>query len=277
MKLSAKPAELAEPPYPAIAYYDIYNNGDVSEDDIQVKLYADGIASNTKAFYFSELSGNWIQCYPMTVAAAGTYVQFSVKVSDSDEKGYTPLVEDLAGTVFALVEGDEDQPESFEISSPEQGTTTELTNVPFAWTTYSGATSYQFVLSASYDLSNPIVQQDLSGVSTTAYIYTGTLTAGSYYWQVSAYKNNAVVAKSALGTFIAGSATATTVAPTTYTTFTLPAPTTLTVTQAAPTTYTIQTPPAEQITPAWIWVLIVIGAILVIVVIVLIVRTRRAA
>jgi hypothetical protein len=34
-------------------------------------------------------------------------------------------------------------------------------------------------------------------------------------------------------------------------------------------------PPAENITPAWIWAIVIIGAILVIAVIVLIVTTRR--
>jgi hypothetical protein len=39
---------------------------------------------------------------------------------------------------------------------------------------------------------------------------------------------------------------------------------------------TVEVPAAQTITPAWIYVIIVIGAILVIAVIILIVRTRRA-
>jgi hypothetical protein len=44
---------------------------------------------------------------------------------------------------------------------------------------------------------------------------------------------------------------------------------------AAPTQQVIEIPPAQEITPAWIWAVVIIGAILVIAVIVLIVTTRR--
>jgi hypothetical protein len=99
------------------------------------------------------------------------------------------------------------------------------------------------VLSANADLSSPV---DSQTVTSTATSYTGTLTYDTtYYWQVTAYNEGAVVSMSAIGTFRTMEAPPTPVTPT-------PTP-----------------------TPYWVWVVIAIGAVLVIVVIVLIFRTRR--
>jgi hypothetical protein len=67
----------------------------------------------------------------------------------------------------------------------------------------------------------------------------------TYYWQVTAYNEGAMVATSAIGTF---------------------------TTMAEPEEPYI---PPDPGTPMWVWVVIAIGAVLVIVVIVLIFRTRR--
>jgi len=84
-------------------------------------------------------------------------------------------------------------------------------------------------------------------LNATACSYTGAALAydTTYYWQVTAYNDGAVVSMSDVCTF------RTMVEP-----------------EEAP-----EIP--EEVTPFWVWVVIAIGAVLVIVVIVLIFRTRR--
>jgi len=276
IKLSGKPSDTVEPDYPSIAYYDIFTTT-ASATDLTVKLFATGLDDTTQAYYWSGSSGNWELCSKQTTAANGTYVSITVKSAESGTSldDTSPMATDLTGTVFVLVSGVAPAAESFDVESPELGSTTTLTNIPFSWDPISGATSYAFVLSANADLSSPVSSQpNLTG---TAFTYTGTLTAGPYYWQVIAYRNNAQVGKSVTGTFIAAApvVVASTTAAPVVTITSVPAPT-ITITQPAPTTITIPQPAVEEITPAWIWGIVGIGAILIIVVIVLIVRTRRS-
>jgi len=129
------------------------------------------------------------------------------------------------------------------LTAPENGATNvPVSSVSFTWSSVASATTYDFTLSASADLSSPIVTE--TGLTGTAYTYTGTLSEESpYYWQVNALKDGKVISSSDVSTF----------------TTTPPAP----------------PPPPEPTTPAWVWVVIGLGAVLVIVVIVLIFRTRR--
>jgi len=276
IKLSDMPTFAVTPDYPSIAYYDIFTTS-ASEDDLAVKLYATGLDDTTQAYYWSGSSGNWELCSNQSTAANGTYVTVTIKSADSGSSldDTSPMASDLTGTAFVLVSGVAPASESFDVESPELGSTMGLTNIPFSWDALSGATSYAFVLSANADLSSPVTSQP--NLSITAYNYTGTLTAGAYYWQATAYRNNEIIGKSVTGTFIAAApvvAVATSAAaPITITSQAAP---TITITQAAPTTITIPQPAVEQITPAWIWGIVGIGAILIIVVIVLIVRTRRS-
>ncbi len=132
---------------------------------------------------------------------------------------------------------------AIETSAPTSGATNvATTGVSFTWSSVVGATGYSFTLSASADLSSPIVSE--TGLTTTAYTYTGTLSEDTpYYWQVNAVKDGKVISASAISTFT-----------------TKPAP---------------PAPAEKPATPIWVWVVIAIGAVLVIVVIVLIFRTRR--
>jgi hypothetical protein len=113
-----------------------------------------------------------------------------------------------------------------------------VSNIPFTWDAVADATGYEFsLMNAATDAE--VVSASVSG---TTYTYTGTLDYDtSYYWMVKAMKDG-VVFSEATATFTTG---AEGVVP--------PAPT----------------------TPAWVWVIIAIGAILVIVTLVLIFRTRR--
>jgi hypothetical protein len=128
--------------------------------------------------------------------------------------------------------------------TPEAGAAdVARTKLAFTWSKVASADKYEWVLSKNADLSSPVESQ--SALTKTAYTCTKTLEYDTpYYWQVTAYKGDAVVSMSTVGTFR-------TVA---------------------------ETVPVEQVpapTPFWVWVVIAIGAVLVIVVIVLIFRTRR--
>ncbi len=113
-----------------------------------------------------------------------------------------------------------------------------VSNIPFTWEAVADATGYEFSLvNAATDAE--VVSATPAG---TTYTYTGTLSYDtSYYWTVKAMKDTTVF----------GDATAT---------FTTGAE-------------GVVVPPPS--TPAWVWVIIAIGAVLVIVTLMLIFRTRR--
>jgi hypothetical protein len=114
------------------------------------------------------------------------------------------------------------------------------------------------VLSAFSNLSAALASIDTVG---TAYTYTGMLEYDTaYYWQVTAWKDSAIISTSDIGAF------------TTMKKAVEPPPPVVVEPTPPPV---INIPPAQQITPVWIYAIIGIGAALAIVVIVLIVRTRR--
>jgi hypothetical protein len=134
---------------------------------------------------------------------------------------------------------------SIELVAPEPGALNQpVQNVGFSWNLQATADAFDWVLSENADLSSPIDSK--TGLTSTAAGYMGTLDySTTYYWQVTAYNEGAMVATSAIGTF---------------------------TTMAEPEEPYV---PPEPGTPMWVWVVIAIGAVLVIVVIVLIFRTRR--
>jgi hypothetical protein len=137
-------------------------------------------------------------------------------------------------------------------------------NVGFSWDLLAEADEFDWVLSKNADLSSPVQEEE--GLSNTATTYTGTLDYGTtYYWQVTAYSESAVISMSAVGSF--------TTAPTGA--FCCPQDGLCFDTQAELEAHTAEAHPAQPATPIWVWVIIGIGAALVIVVIVLIFRTRR--
>jgi len=114
-----------------------------------------------------------------------------------------------------------------------------VSNIPFTWDAVADSTGYEFSLVNAATDAEVVSATSVSG---TTYTYTGTLSySTSYYWTVKALKDTTVF----------GDATAT---------FT--------------TGVEGVVPPAPS-TPAWVWVIIAIGALLVIVTLVLIFRTRR--
>jgi len=114
-----------------------------------------------------------------------------------------------------------------------------VSNIPFTWDAVADSTGYEFSLVNAETDAEVVSATSVSG---TTYTYTGTLSyKTSYYWTVKAFKDTTAFGD-ATATFTTG---AEGVVP--------PAPT----------------------TPAWVWVIIAIGALLVIVTMVLIFRTRR--
>ena len=133
-----------------------------------------------------------------------------------------------------------------------------IESIGFSWTGVRNATSYSFVLSPNADLTGALVSQDLSG---TAFNYAGQLDySKAYYWQIIAWADGTRLTTSAIGVF------------NTMAEPEEPTPPVVVEEQPAPV---INIPPAEQITPIWIYAVIGVGVALTVLVIVLIVRSRR--
>ena len=156
-----------------------------------------------------------------------------------------------------------------------------MTNVAFAWYSVTGADSYELRLSGNADLSSPIVFETLPG---TAYTYTGTLDFETpYYWQVKALDGATEIAVSEIWTFTTKAAPVpvVTVPPQPTPTLTVDIPDItvespdVIVNLPAATITQVTTTIAQPDTPAYVWAIVAIGAVLSIAVIVLIVRTRR--
>jgi len=123
--------------------------------------------------------------------------------------------------------------------SPSAGAIVPPKNVQFAWEAVPDATGYVFSLTNSVSGTDVVAETSVAG---TTHTYTGTLEYDTpYLWTVKAMKD---------------------AAPLSHATppFT---------TASAPVT------PEAPATPSWVWVIIIIGAVLVIVTLVLIFRTRR--
>ena len=187
------------------------------------------------------------------------------------------------------------------------GPTAGATNVPvkpvFQWAAISGAQSYDLQVADNPVFVNPLDAQ--TGLNTTVWTETKTLDPGkTYYWRVRAVAAGGTASDWVAGSFTTAlSATATQAPPAVIISTVQAPPVTVTAAPLPAQTVTV-TPPAKFFdqnsglyfnsqselsayqaahqggpqgtsTPAYIWVIIVIGAILVIAVIVLITRTRR--
>jgi hypothetical protein len=151
--------------------------------------------------------------------------------------------------------------------SPQGGATTGLTP-GISWAPFSGATKYQVILATDSELKNRVAGTPVF-VTAPSWQPTEPLEYDTSY-------------------FAAVTAVEPTVSPQSVISFTTrekpapppPAPAPPVVVKEVPAPV-INIPPApapapvQQITPAFIWAIVIIGAILVIAVIVLIVRTRR--
>jgi len=161
-----------------------------------------------------------------------------------------------------------------DVLAPANGASGIGQNPSFSWTPVGGANEYHFVLARDVNLTSPVVDIKLKN---TGYAVKTELEIGTtYYWRV---KPIAPVEGdwSAIANFTVKEAPVEAAPPVIVKE--VPAPI-INIPQAPPPPPDIVIPPAPAppapIAPAYIWAIIVIGAVLVIAVIILILRTRRA-
>jgi hypothetical protein len=165
-----------------------------------------------------------------------------------------------------------------QVLAPANGALNASTKPSFSWAPVSGAKEYRFKLADNVALANAIVDVK---VATTGYaLLTRELDRGmTYYWAVMPIAP-VEGAWSAIANFTVAEEAAPPPEPAPPVTIKeVPAPV-INLPAPPPPPADIIIPPAPPapapITPAYIWAIIIIGAVLVIAVIVLIVRTRRA-
>jgi len=249
-------------PYDAVAFFDVYAGGvDVEGDEvtesITVRLYGD-IDENTKAFVWSELAGEWIECSNQDANSFSGYVYVTIEEDDT-----VPTFEELAAVPFALLGAPPDLEVAVTLTSPDPGALDVVRRPILAWDPITDA---MFTVEVARDsgflavvfsdtTSNASVAVTLELEWDTDYYWRvmATVDGEDYDWSTGAFR---IMAE--------------------------PEP------EPEPTPPVIITPPAEStppvilpaapapITPGWIYAIIGIGAVLVIAVIVLIVTTRRA-
>jgi len=159
--------------------------------------------------------------------------------------------------------------------SPTNGATGVATNSALTWGIVNGADSYNLKIASDSAFTKIIEEQN--GLKVNVYAPAKPFTANTtYFWEVQSVNgsgtSNWVASAFTTAGVAAGPAPTASAAPVVTPVITVSVPP-----QATPT-YTFSVPPAAtapNATPGYIWVIIVIGAILVIAVIVLIVRTRR--
>jgi hypothetical protein len=174
----------------------------------------------------------------------------------------------MPGRPFTVQAGEASVPV---IDSPMSGASGVGEKPAFSWSPVTGTTKYLFQLSEGTAFAVPLVSEE---TMTTAIQINMALTAGkTYFWRVKALEP-VESDWSAIGSFTV--AVPAEEAPPPVTVTTVPAPQ-ITITTPAPAPAVTLAPPVEEtIAPAYIWAIIIIGAVLVIAVIVLIVRTRRS-
>jgi hypothetical protein len=157
------------------------------------------------------------------------------------------------------------------IEAPAAGATDVSETPAFTWSAVAGTNLYEFQLSEGTAFGVTLVSET---TASTAIKPNVTLEAGkTYFWRVRALEP-VQGDWSAVGSFTV--AVPAEPAPPPITITTTPPPQITVTTPAPPPATTIAPPVTEEIAPAYIWAIIIIGAVLVIAVIVLIVRTRRS-
>jgi hypothetical protein len=254
----------ASPKYSALSgsWFDVY--APAATGTCTVKLYADGITSDTDAYVYSALEGKWVACSDQGASGTGDYVWVTIKAT-----GTTPVTGDLDGTPFVLVGA----PAAAALGTPtilapEAGATNVPLKPVFQWTAVTDAKTYDLQVSDNYAFRGkertdpPMIDRGI--LSETVYALDAELEyATNYYWRVRASTTTTKVQGEA-GEWAVGVFS------------TMPAPAPIPETPE-PTPPVILPAPVAATTPAYVWAIIGVGAILVIAVIVLIVRTRRAA
>jgi len=285
--------------YPALAggFYDVYAAfTTAAPTSVLIKFYNANITANTTIYVWGTLAGGW---QPVTATAQGVnlFEGFAFATITSTT---TPSITGLAGTPFALVTTPLATLAAPTLAAPTLGATDASLSPAFSWSAVTGAKGYEFQLADNPNFILPIV--NLTGGEAALivpfYKYMSDLDySTTYYWRVKALDVEFVK-------FVVSNSSAWTTSV--FTTEEEPAVVEPEVwmcsegltfdTRAALEAHLataaahqpekppvikpiveVVTPAATPITPAWIYVIIAVGAVLVISVVVLIVRTRRVA
>ena len=163
--------------------------------------------------------------------------------------------------------------------NPVNGATGISVTPAITWGSVPGATGYDFKIATDPAFTN--IVDSKSAINTTVYAPASALKANTtYYWEVRALNGTAAgdwvisaftTQVSAVPTGTAGPAPVAPAPPQTIVVTIPPQPQQSIVVTIPPNTV----PAPAPSTPAYVWVIIVIGAVLVIAVIILIARTRR--
>lgn len=289
----------AATPYTALAggFYDVYVVDTVNTDIATILFYNAKVASTTVVYVLSPLSGTWAKCAP--VVATDPAIQGVNTVSGYayvTVKGLTtiPALADLTGTVFALVTVPAAAPTlaAPTISAPTAGEKDVSIRPTFAWTPVTGAVAYYFELTDNPNFVDPLMKMgdDVVRLIVPFYHHMPKLDySTSYYWRVQAVKGTIAGKDLLVSTWVSSlfiteaepvvevPPAAVWTCPQDGLTFGTREALEAHVATAHPPVAPIVIPAEELITPAWIYAVIGVGALLVIAVIVLIVRTRRVA
>ncbi len=284
---SANPQDVTDLPALDGGFYDVH----VVEDgallpitSVLVKFYNANITANTVLRVWGTVAGGWVPV--VAVSGVNLYEGFAFATITATT---TPTITGLAGTPFALVEAPLGALAAPAIISPAGGDRDVPLTPAFSWTQIAAAAGYYFELADNANFVVPLVKLDgdLGRLIVTAYAYVTELPYSSaYYWRVKAVS----------GTIEAGDLAQSAWTYGLFITMDEPEePTPPIVIEEAPILpditieqpdITIQAPDIivplpdvveTPITPAWIYVIIGVGAVLVIALLVLIVRTRRVA
>ena len=263
----------------AVGFWDVYVSGAAALTDIEIRFFTT-VTADTEVWVWGESRGEWLECSAYTPNLFSGFILVEV-----DDTTGIPMVEDLSALQFAVVEPvTEDELDTPNLIAPESGTTGAAITPTFAWGPVDDADGYYFELADNANFVAPLVKLDgdYGRLIVTAYAYVTELPYSSaYYWRVKAVS----------GTTEAGDLVDSDWVSAVFVTMNEPeealppiviSDTPDIVIPAAPTPIIepiveVITPPATPITPAWIYVIIGVGALLVIALLVLIVRTRRVA
>ena len=270
----------ADTPDPASSFFDVYvSDPGAAAAEINIRLYGD-VTDETVAYMWGEVQGDWVEASDQGVSLFGGYVWIAVEDEDT-----VPTIEDLSGTVFALIESEVDEELEVEILGPELGEDDISLTPTLTWTAVEDAIGYEIAVaeddtfaildySATSTLNGHVVKEELKLTTT-------------YYWRVRAVTGPAAPKQPAPGgPWETGLFTTMAEA--------VPEEPPIIVEQITPAAPVIKVEPkisipAEKVTkvtipspvkpidPTLLWVIVGIGAVLVIALIVLIVRTRRVA
>jgi hypothetical protein len=241
-----------------LAYYDVFIAG--APTNATINFFGAVTVTpllQTMAYAWSPTLG-WVACSGQAPDSFSGAVTVNVIATS------TPSLASLATLEFATA--NTTLPPAAPVLVAPLNQTVSQANVGFNWGAVAGAT-YNFQLANNSDFTTPIV--DKTGLTSAVYGTTASLNyASTYYWRVQAVTAGGNSAWT-VGTF-------TTVAVPGLPVYTCPVDGLQFATQAELAAHNATAhAPVGSVTPAYIWAIIAVGAVLIIAVLVLIVRARR--